>query len=565
MVLILAISPFFHRSSLDYYITNHEPTLRDPLGGVTSETSLGDAIYAPTNHTAIQEAVDAAHPGDIIYVKAGTYVEHVVVNIDNIGLLAEDVNNTIIDGGGSGTALQIEANNVTVSGFVVKNSNTGIYLQEASDCSILNNFVTLNKFGIMLSFSTNCCIRTNIATNNEYNIRLGYSSNNNLTDNSLQGNRYNFGVYGSSLEHFVHSIDDSNTANGKPIYYIINAENLVVSPQTYFNPGCIIVVNSSKIVVKDLTISNNLDSILLAYTSESTVENVITINNKIGIDLHHCSNCTVSGSIAIYNMYHGILLSGSSQCEVYGNNLTSNTDGIYITYSNSCSVHGNTLYNNEIGIRLDYAFDNVVFHNNILSNAKQVYYSDSLTNRFDNGFEGNYWIDYSGVDLDTNGIGDASYEIDESTADHFPLMGMFQSFETSLGYHVDVISNSTIENFEYQKPNGTIKIVASNTAPDQTHGFCRLAIPHSLVSPPYQVTINNASVTYVTAYENETLSIICFNYQHSTLEIIITIEFQTFVMTSVLIMATLLIIAYRRKYSIGSQDSRKEQGLPATH
>jgi hypothetical protein len=75
---------------------------------------------------------------------------------------------------------------------------------------------------------------------------------------------------------------------------------------------------------------------------------------------------------------------------------------------------------------------------------------------------------------------------------------------------------------------------------DQAWGFCRLAVAHELMAPPYDVIVNNASVLYATAYENETLSVIYFSYDHSTLEIAVIPEFKSLVLTTLLVMATML-------------------------
>jgi hypothetical protein len=87
----------------------------------------------------------------------------------------------------------------------------------------------------------------------------------------------------------------------------------------------------------------------------------------------------------------------------------------------------------------------------------------------------------------------------------------------------------------------------SNATADQGSGFFRATIPHDLMLPPYNLTINGNPTNYATVYENDTLSIIYFTYQHSTLEIDIIPELPTLALLPLFMILTLLTFAARRR------------------
>ena len=59
----------------------------------------GNTISVPDDQPTIQKAVDAAKPGDLIMVAAGTYKEAVDVETDRLTIRGADRNTTILDGG----------------------------------------------------------------------------------------------------------------------------------------------------------------------------------------------------------------------------------------------------------------------------------------------------------------------------------------------------------------------------------------------------------------------------------------------------------------------------------
>ncbi|UCG70290.1 MAG: hypothetical protein JSV09_04535, partial [Thermoplasmata archaeon] len=112
------------------------------------------------NYSTIQEAIDAALPGDTVFVydDSSPYNENVIVN-KSINLIGEDRNTTVIYGGANGARVRIESNWVNISGFTVTGmgpfggDNSGIYLDYSSHVSIDNVNVSGNYVGIYVRSS----------------------------------------------------------------------------------------------------------------------------------------------------------------------------------------------------------------------------------------------------------------------------------------------------------------------------------------------------------------------------------------------------------------------------
>jgi parallel beta-helix repeat protein len=119
----------------------------------------------PGNYSTIQDAVDNATSGDIIFVYHGTYFEHVLIN-KQVTLIGEANDQTIIDGNGSGNVIKIVANGTTVTQFTLQNGDIGAYIVESSNDSILRNIIE-NKFdGVDLLGASDCLISENVITHN---------------------------------------------------------------------------------------------------------------------------------------------------------------------------------------------------------------------------------------------------------------------------------------------------------------------------------------------------------------------------------------------------------------
>jgi nitrous oxidase accessory protein NosD len=86
-------------------------------------TVNGTTLYVNTTgnggaYTSIQDAINDSKNGDTIFVYSGTYFEHIVINI-SINLMGEDRTTTIIDGGGNGEVVTLNADNTNISKFTI--------------------------------------------------------------------------------------------------------------------------------------------------------------------------------------------------------------------------------------------------------------------------------------------------------------------------------------------------------------------------------------------------------------------------------------------------------------
>lgn len=427
------------------------------------------------------------HDGSI-YTLTDNIYDVIVVEKSNIII---DGNGLLIQGSGIGYGLELNAvSNVTVKNANIEGFYCGVYLKSASQSLILANNITANTdFGIM-----------------------GYSSSNNtMRENKIRNNFYGIWL----------SLDSSNNS-----------------------------------IVRNNITANNWQSISLFTSHNNTITGNEIVNNQYGIWLGYSSNNIISGNNIIATSGYGIELEErASNNSIFENKIMDNYGGIKLNrYSNYNSIFGNNIASNSgYGFLLSMCSNNTIYHNNLVQNSQQVYIETSVYINFkDEGhpFEGNFWSNYTGVDLNRDGIGDTPHIIDANNTDNYPLMGLFSSFTTSQSYYVNVVSNSTIEDFEYFESNATIRMHVSNTTENQTYGFVRISIPLTLMSEPYNVTIEGANPIYwnYTLYDNGTHRWIYFVYEHSTLEIIILSEFPSLIIVLAFMITTLVAtIAFRKR------------------
>ena len=400
---MLTLSLMVASSSIGYAVNAQSIEIEKMKGTELDIISLGPSIIIPDDFPTIQEGINHASPGNIIFIRTGIYKEHLIINKTGIILQGEDKYNTILDGGKTkGEGIVIQAENVTIKKLTIKNFKNH---QKDDICS-------WNQAGIEIHLP-NATITDNRFIENGVGIELYYkafnttiTNNEMINDGILLGNYfYSFEFPHLTLSSFLHNIYN-NTVNGKPLYYFKNKKDFTVPTDA----GQITMVNCSNFIIKNIHMSNNDFSILLAFCYNSLIENNTIADTNGEILLFACENNTIQHN-TITNTFKAICLEYKSKNNIIKyndlsknyvgislfNNASNNTiyqNKVYNNYGQMSSgieivsYHGGTqqdnnitenqIYNNPIGIRLrQNSIKNSIYHNDIIKNGIGIYLEKS--------------------------------------------------------------------------------------------------------------------------------------------------------------------------------------------
>jgi len=247
---------------------------------------------------------------------------------------------------------------------------------------------------------------------------------------------------------------------------IVSANNVLVAnltirnSQDYTMAG--VRLNGGFGTIQNNVFLNNYHGIMVCSNSNIVTSNYFS-DNYLGVSLVWCSNNVITGNKMhdsknggaaisggfmsnnlfscndIVNNYDGLSVGGESSNNVFiGNNIESNDRAGINLYGSDNTFVRNNISNNWVGISFQMmngigSSNNTIFHNSIINNSNyQVYIWYYTVNSWDDGYPsgGNYWSDYTGVDLysgpsqnetGSDGIGDTPYSIYASNRDNYPL------------------------------------------------------------------------------------------------------------------------------------------------
>jgi len=464
------------------YTINEQNLDRYPLMHSWSFLSIHN-MNTGLGYATIQQAINANETlnNHTIFVEEGIYYECLIVN-KSISLIGKDRTNTILDGNKTGKVIQITASHVTVCGFTIRNCATrdsGIDVFLSNGNNINNNIFENNYFGMFFYYSNNNIIMDNTASNGTYDgIRLFFSNNNSLINNYFSSNLKRgiylvesknntlanniiiycgHGGYGGIIFENSHSnalLNNTVSKNTDGIYLVASRNNVFVGNNASFNSNYGLCLDSSgESLLANNTFSSNLYNFHVRGNFFSNFNNSIDTSNTVGGNpicyLINETNTMYDAQTIVGVVY----LINCNNVTIKDQTVTHNGYGILLWNTTNCQIMNVTISNNMKGIRIQNSHNNTIFHNNFIDNIKQAETVSSSFNLWDNNFEGNYWSDYTGVDLNHDGIGDNPHIIDADNQDNYPLMSLFIEGDCNHDGIVD-IKDATFIGFAWNTTKG---------------------------------------------------------------------------------------------------------------
>jgi nitrous oxidase accessory protein len=346
----------------------------------------------------LQEWISSAPPGAILRVPPGVY--HGPIVIDKPLTLLGD-GQAVLDGLGRGTVVHIIAPDVTVRGFVIKNSGRSLAHEDS---------------GILVEAP-----RARIEENELFDVLFGIYLKN-APGSIIRANR-------------VRGLDVPEAERGDALRLWYSSDVLIEGNQTY-NARDAIIWYSARVTVRANRFQGGRYGVHLMYCKEITIESNLLSKNFVGVYAMYTQNLTLRQNLSLGHRGpsgYGIGLKDTDNAQIVENVIADNSVGAFIdnspSESNSSVLFRRNLfaYNETAVLMFPSVRGDVFTENSFIENFEQVGIAGG-GEPHGNSWTQNYWGDYLGYDADNDGIGDLVYKSErlfEHLIDRHPQLRLF--------------------------------------------------------------------------------------------------------------------------------------------
>ncbi|MFO7530665.1 MAG: nitrous oxide reductase family maturation protein NosD [Marinobacter sp.] len=353
--------------------------------------ALSVALLSLTANADLQEELDALKPGASFELPS-EQISPLAIRVPGVTVSCHP--DTVIDGGGQGNAVDIEAEEVTFSGCTVRNwgsdlneLDAGIFVaREARGTVIENNRLQGPAFGVWLDATPDVTVR----------------------ENTIRGDA---------------SMRPNDRGNGIHLFNTTGA--LIEGNDIRQTRDAIYIETANNNTIRGNEMADLRYGIHYMYSMNNLLEDNVTQGTRTGYALMQSKRLKVFNNRSVDDENYGILMNFITQSELRGNVVTGVSQGqtggvaisgaegkaVFIYNSLYNTFEGNYFADSNIGIHLTAGSeDNQVFSNAFVNNQRQVKYVATRTQEWSKEGEGNFWSDYLGWDRNQDGIGDVPYE-----------------------------------------------------------------------------------------------------------------------------------------------------------
>jgi len=344
------------------------------LAAVSAEAA--ETVVSPAPG-ALQAAIDAAQPGEILRLRPGTHEGDVVID-KTITVTGEP--GAVVAGSGSGTVITVTAPDAVVRGLHVSGSGSS---HEDIDS------------GIKL---------TKTATRAR------------AIGNELIGNLVGIDIHGARDSHVADNVIVGRTdfrmndrGNG---VYVWNAPGAVVEGNTIRQGRDGIFVNTSAgNTFRDNRFEDLRFAVHYMYGNDGKIIGNLSVGNEIGYALMFSSRLEVRDNISVSDRDYGIMLNYANDAEITGNFVRDAAEKCLFMYNaNKNRLVDNRFEGCEIGIHFTAGSErNAISGNAFIGNQTQVKYVGSRYHEWSAEGRGNYWSDHAAFDVNGDGVADSAY------------------------------------------------------------------------------------------------------------------------------------------------------------
>lgn len=355
-------------------------------------------------YRTIGAAIEAASPGDEIFVHAGTYRERIEIGKP---LILRGEPGAVVDAGGEGSVISVSRGPTEIRNLELRSGGDSLLTEDA---------------GVKLKYAAGCVVEGNRIADTLFGILLNSSPRARIAGNHITGKDLIVPRRGDGIRLF-----DSGDS--------------LVDDNVIERSRDLSIWQSNHVEVHRNVVRHSRYGLHFMYCNDNLFEDNVFEDNQVGAAIMYSRRLTLRRNRFAHSRGPsavGVLIKVGDDVIAEDNRIIDNTTGVFLegvpnAEGATCAIRRNVVGGNDVGVEMQPAVDDVLFTENaFVANRIQVKvrgYTDGHRNRWSAEGRGNYWSDYVGFDADGDGVGDAPYRVEqffEDLTERWPEVGVLR-------------------------------------------------------------------------------------------------------------------------------------------